>query len=184
MSGSITRNAAIGALAALAIGAAVAVPAGLGQSSPKPPPGTQRPPSPRPSETSQAIYKMTGSDVSATFTDLLSMTSEVETVEYMEAGERGPQFGRSLGKAKPPTVTLRRPMTYGLGLAQWHTVARTGKPEAFKTVVLELHSGGQPVARWQLVNAWPSKLEVAPVRDVLTETVTFAADELIRDSPN
>ncbi len=182
MSSSITRGAAIAATAAIAVGAAIAVPSGLGQTPANPP----APLSPKPGQVGAPLYEMTGADVSARFTDLISMTSEVETHEYMEAGSTGPQMRRMVGRLKPPTVTLRRPMTYGLGLAQWHALVREGLPNAFKTVVLTLYAGagGKAVARWQLVNAWPSKLEVVAVRDVLTETVTFSAEELVRDSPS
>jgi phage tail-like protein len=48
-------------------------------------------------------------------------------------------------------------------------------------------SDGHPVARYHLENAWPSQLEVAPLKagsnEVLYETVTLMCDAAQRIAP-
>jgi phage tail-like protein len=176
-SSSLTRRLVVLTVAAVAVGAVVMAPAGQGQGK-------------NGSEdfvASRYVLSQNGT-VLATFDDLLGMTSEVEAVEYKTGGEKGPAFGKLAGRAKPPTVTLRRVMTYGLGLFQWHQEARAGKPSAFRTVDLVMYNAaGKAVARWSLVNAWPSKVEVSALKaganSIPTESVTLTADEIVRMTP-
>jgi phage tail-like protein len=179
-SSSLTRRLVVLTVAAVAVGAVVMAPAGQGQGQGK-----------NGSEdfvASRYVLSQNGT-ILASFDDLVGMTSEVEAIEYRTGGEKGPAFGRLAGKAKPPTVTLRRVMTYGLGLFQWHQEARAGKPSAFRTVDLVMYNdAGKAVARWTFVNAWPSKIEVgglkAGAKSILTESVTLTADEVVRTTPN
>lgn len=121
--------------------------------------------------------------VLARFDELVGIHLEVETVEIREGGE--PDHPRRLpGKRHPPTLVLRRAFTTDLALASWHDAVRDGDPDARRHGALVLHSStGEPVARYQLESAWPSRLDVAaaptdPTR--LTETVTLTCDGLRR----
>jgi phage tail-like protein len=133
-------------------------------------------------------FELTGPDIGTiVFQAMSGPASAVTLLEADEVGGTGPIFGRFLGRAEPPSVTLARSLTPGLELDAWHALARTGAPTAFKDTVLVVFSADQkPVARYVLVNAWPSKLEIGagPERgaEALTETVTLHCAELLREA--
>ena len=86
----------------------------------------------------------------------------------MEAGEKGPIFGRFIGRAKPPTVTLKRSMTKTGATTTWiwagTRVARTLKSAAYRTAALKpvrCRAAPTPVKTYYLTNAIPTKVEIA-----------------------
>jgi hypothetical protein len=87
----------------------------------------------------------------------------------------------------PPTVTLKRGMTRNIELAAWHELVILGDVAARKNVTLTMYDvTGDPVVRYHLTNAWPSKLEIGALKagasSVLTETVTLVAEFIQRVS--
>jgi phage tail-like protein len=140
---------------------------------------------------SSAVFKIENENGAAIFSELAGINSEVEQVEYMEAGEKGPEFGRFIGKAKPPTVTLKRAMSTGpdtTWIWAWHQHARAGNPQAYITTTFMLYgagdeSGGASKMAYMLVNAFPTKVEIAGMKaggtEVVIQTVTLQCDEII-----
>jgi len=124
-----------------------------------------------------------GHDI-ATFSELQGISSGYD-VDFIESD------GRKLavpGKRPAPTVTLKRGMTSNLELAAWHELAMTDWSAARKSASLVMYDAtGAPVARYNLENAWPAKLEIgslsAGASEVLMETVTLVCDHLQRVSP-
>jgi len=141
-----------------------------------------------------AIFKIENEKGLAVFSELAGISSEVEMQEYMQAGEKGPEFGRFVGKAKPPTVTLKRAMSNGpdtTWIWEWHQMARLGMPNCYRTTTLMLYGagsdpGGAPQMGYMLVNAFPSKVDIAGMKaggtEVVVQTVTLMCDEII-ESP-
>lgn len=89
------------------------------------------------------------------------------------------------GKRTPPTVTLRRGMTTDLQLWVWHEAARGAHGEGRKNASLTMFDAtGEPVARYHLENAWPSKIEIgaltAGAGEPLFETVTLTCEDIQR----
>jgi phage tail-like protein len=124
----------------------------------------------------------------AVFSELGGIMSEIESAEYMEAGPKGPMFGRFVGKAKPPTVTLKRAMSTGKDTTwiwTWHAQARMGDSAAYKPTTLELIPAGKEsaVKTYVLSNAFPTKVEIAGMKaggtEVVLQTVTLQCDEII-----
>jgi phage tail-like protein len=119
----------------------------------------------------------------ARFGELVGITSEVETVELSEGSEPD-QPHRLPGRAHPPTIVLRRAFTADTALSTWHDAVRDGDAAARRHGALVLYgSTGEPVARYHLEHAWPSKLDVAATPTDpghLTETVTLTCDALHR----
>jgi phage tail-like protein len=100
--------------------------------------------------------------------------------DELELVTRGDQTELKLpGKRTPPTVTLKRGMTRGIELAAWHELVLLGDVAAArKNVTLTMFNQvGDPVARWHLTDAWPSKYEIdsfeAGDSSVVLETVTL-----------
>ena len=86
------------------------------------------------------------------------------------------------------SVTLRRGMTRNIEMAAWHELVVLGDVAAArKSVSLTAYSAeGNPVARYHLTDAWPSKVEIDAVKtgssEVLMETITLTCAFLQRVS--
>ena len=124
----------------------------------------------------------------AVFSELGGISSEIEAGEYMEAGEKGPTFGRFIGRAKPPTVTLKRAMSSGgdtTWIWEWHAKARMADSNAYRHTTLKLFRAGNsetPVKSYLLSNAFPTKVEIAGMKagatEVVVQTVTLQCDNI------
>ena len=69
-------------------------------------------------------------------------------------------------------VTLRRGFNGQLDLFHWWQEVRAGAPSARRTVAIDLlDEEGQTVARWLLVNAYPSSHRFAPLDACSSEPV-------------
>ena len=125
----------------------------------------------------------------ATFSELTGLSSEVEPVDYLEATDKQMTLTKLPGKAKPPTIVLKRGKTGGMELWAWHEAVRRGDIAAARkncTLVM-YNTEGKPVARYYLEHAWPSKLEISALKagsaEVLYETVTLTCEHLQRVAP-
>ena len=84
------------------------------------------------------------------------------------------------------TLTFKRGQTNSMDMLAWHqTVVEGQRTAARKSATLVMHNAsGEPVARYHLENAWPSKVEIGAVKadsnDILIETVTFTATDVRR----
>jgi phage tail-like protein len=79
-------------------------------------------------------------------------------------------------------------MSSNMELAAWHEQAMNDWSAARKTASLVMYDAtGTPVARYNLENAWPAKLEIGSLRagasSILMETVTLVCDNLQRVAP-
>lgn len=141
-----------------------------------------------------ATFQIENEAGQAVFSELGGISSEVEQAEYMEASTTGPMYGRFIGKAKPPTVTLKRAMSTGKDTSwiwEWHAMAREAKTAAYRTTDLSLYSASSestdPVKVYTLTNAFPTKVEIAGMKaggtEVVIQTVTLQCDEIIELPP-
>ncbi len=123
----------------------------------------------------------------AQFTELSGLTSEIEVTELKENGPDGKLIIKKIpSNSKPPTITLKRAKNVSMELSKWHDLARKGKiKEARKngSIILYDFENGE-VARWNFVNAWPSKLSVGSLKagsnDVVTEEATIVTESCER----
>jgi phage tail-like protein len=119
----------------------------------------------------------------AQFSELVAIISEAEPDDIA-----GKVLKKLPGKRTPPTITLRRALTTDLDVAAWHETAADGRTkEAHRNAILVMFdAAGDPVARYNLENAWPSKIEVGTrtaASDDLMETVTLVCDAARRVAP-
>jgi phage tail-like protein len=74
-----------------------------------------------------------------------------------------------------------------LEIFAWHEAVVVGQLRSAKDAVITVYgANGQPVARYHLENAWPSKVKLglkSRVSEASHETVTLVCDELHRVSP-
>jgi phage tail-like protein len=120
----------------------------------------------------------------AAFSELVGIATEAGPDDLAEKVLR-----KLPGKRVPPTVTLKRGMTRDMQIAAWQEAALAARPgEGRKSATLTMFAtDGTPVARYQLENAWPSKVEIsaagAGAGHVLFETVTLSCDAARRVAP-
>jgi phage tail-like protein len=119
----------------------------------------------------------------AQFTELSGMTSEMDVTELKENGPDGKLIIKKIpGAHKLPTITLKRAKNVSLELYKWHKLALDGKiKDARKngSIILYDYEAGE-IARWNFVNAWPSKLAMGSLKagsnDVVTEEATIVME--------
>ena len=125
----------------------------------------------------------------ASFQELAGITAEVEPSEYWSTSGDSVTVNKLAGKIKPPAVTLRRGMTNSRELWSWFEAVRLGTMAAARrsATLTAFNAEGQPVAKWWLEKAWPSKLEAGALRagstQTMTETVTLTAQYVQRVAP-
>jgi phage tail-like protein len=112
----------------------------------------------------------------AVFSELAGISSSVDVVRSSPKTERFSVEG---------LVVLRRPMTSSLDMWAWHEAARFDRRQRRKNMSLTVYDEqGEPVARYQLTNAWPAKIENGPAsgdaRAVMMETVTLVCERIER----
>lgn len=99
--------------------------------------------------------------VQGAFRECTGLGSENEVVESKASGPKGDYVIKKLpGRMKWNNVTLKRGITSTMDMWIWRKLVETGKiDEARKNGSIVMYStDGTPMARWNLVNAWPSKL--------------------------
>jgi phage tail-like protein len=118
------------------------------------------------------------------FSELAGITSEVEPAEYFSSAKAGVILTKQFGKVKPATVTLKRGQDNDNSLWGWHYQVTMGNPLARANCSLFLqNTAGETQARYQLINAWPSKLEVSGMKagasEVLIASTTLVCDQIL-----
>lgn len=132
-----------------------------------------------------SIDGSTGVTTQISFSELTGITSEVEPAEYFSSSQTaGVTLTKQYGKTKPATITLKRGVDADTSLWMWHNRVVMGDPMARANCSLMLQNTvGKPQAKYQLLNAWPSKLEVNGMKagssEVLIASVTLVCDRII-----
>jgi len=99
--------------------------------------------------------------VQGAFRECTGLGSENEVVESKASGPKGEFIIKKIpGRMKWNNVTLKRGITDAMDMWQWRKTVELGKvSEARKNGSIVMFStNGTEIARWNLVNAWPSKL--------------------------
>ena len=95
------------------------------------------------------------------FRECTGLGSENEVVEYKASGPKGEQVILKVpGRLKWNNITLKRGITKDFDLWTWRKLVEEGKLEdARKNGFITMYSPkGEPIARWEFIRAWPSKL--------------------------
>ena len=109
------------------------------------------------------------------------MGSSNEVVEYKASGEKGQYIIKKIpGRLTWNNITLKRGITDSLDLWKWRKMVEEGKiDEARKNgSVVMYDQNGNEVARWNFVNAWPSKL-TGPTADAKSNEVAIEELEIV-----
>ncbi|MFZ6765735.1 phage tail protein [Undibacterium sp. Di26W] len=125
----------------------------------------------------------------AAFSEASVPDSTIESVQYREGTD--PTYKRTLsGLTSYGKLNLKKGMTDSLELYTWHQLVSSkgsGAKGAQKNVsLILLDAGGADKARWNVINAWPSKYEStgfnAANSDVMVETFELTMEYMTRVS--
>jgi phage tail-like protein len=118
------------------------------------------------------------------FTECSGLGVKITPIQYREAGNN--QVVRHIpGPVEYAAVTLRYGLTASNALWNWLLTAVQGKVERRNVSIIMLDSeGANEVMRWNLVDAWPSEWNGAPLdalnREIAIESLTLVFDTLER----
>jgi len=95
------------------------------------------------------------------FRECSGLGSENEVVEYKASGQKGEYVVKKVpGRMKWNNITLKRGITDAMDMWDWRKLVEEGKiDDARKNgAIVMFNQAGDAIARWEFVNAWPSKL--------------------------
>lgn len=130
------------------------------------------------------------------FSELGGISMEIDVVEFQDNDAGGMvRLHKLPGKAKPATITLKRPMNATMLLWKWHSAinnfshkAEMPLNEVQKGGTLKMFSmeGGEPVAVYGFEGGWPSKMSIGGMKagasEVMVEEVVITCEMLMRVS--
>ena len=98
----------------------------------------------------------------AFFKEVGGLSTESEVVEYRSGGVPEGGVQKIPGRLHVGDVTLKRGITADVSFALWRKLVEDGAIQQARRngLILLLDASGQPVAQWDLVNAWPSRLSI------------------------
>jgi len=119
----------------------------------------------------------------AAFQQVSGFDSTVAVIEHREGGQNT-TVRKLPGLASFSNLQLRWGMTDDLELYQWHRDAVRGELRRRNGSIVLLDRRGQEVARWNFVQAWPSKYDGpdlnAETGDIAIEMLELAHEGLER----
>lgn len=119
----------------------------------------------------------------ATFTEASGFDSTIEPIEFRVGGEN--TTPRKLpGLTKYSNIVLKWGLTDDMQIYKWHLDAVKGTVRRVSGSIVARDRTGAEVARWNFVNAWPTKYDApdfnAEGNDVAIETIELAHEGLER----
>jgi len=121
------------------------------------------------------------------FTECGGIGSEHEIIEHKVVDESGHEIIRKLpGRMKYTDVTLKRGITSDMQIYNWRKDVENGKLDKARTncSIVMMDREYKDVARWDFVNAWPSKVTGPSLKsdsnEIGIEEVVIVHEGLIR----
>lgn len=119
----------------------------------------------------------------ASFSELAGISSSVGSVDYIESREGETiLLNRFAGIRTPTAITFVRPRTADARFTAWYLAASRDPVGSTKDCGLAMYNtSGEPVARYYMESAWPSKIDIGgPVsaRTGQSELVTITCEFL------
>lgn len=123
------------------------------------------------------------------FTEVSGIGTEHEVVEQKVVDENGHELVKKVpGRIKFQDVTLKRGITADMQIWAWRKLVEDGKMADARAnmSIIMLDRDYTPVARWDFINAWPSKVTGPSVKSddnsFGIEEVTIVHEGMIRAS--
>jgi phage tail-like protein len=115
---------------------------------------------------------------SGSFSEVELPEGEIEVVEYREGADRVSSARKLPGRVKYANVVLKRGIAGQTELFEWWKSVRDGGVDRRNVAIVLLDEARSPVQRWQLRDAWPTKLSYSRLvglgNEVAIETLELA----------
>jgi phage tail-like protein len=98
---------------------------------------------------------------SAQFAEVVVPEAEIAVVEYREGGDKTSATRKLPGRVSYGNVVLRRGITGDLALYDWFRATAAGDLQPRNVSIVLLDAERQPVIRWNIPDAWPTKYDVS-----------------------
>jgi len=95
------------------------------------------------------------------FRECSGLGSENEVVESKASGPKGEFIIKKIpGRMKWNNITLKRGITDSMDMWKWRKMIEKGEIEQARKngSIIMFNTSGKEIARWDVINAWPSKL--------------------------
>jgi len=117
--------------------------------------------------------------VTGYFSEVSGIGSENEIIEHKVVTENGQELVQKIpGRLKWQDVTLKRGITDNLEIWEWRDLVVAGKmKDARKNCsIIMFDRNYEPAARWDFINAWPSKVTGPGVK---ADSNEFSVEEMV-----
>jgi phage tail-like protein len=116
--------------------------------------------------------------LTAAFSEVSGLESEVEVVEYREGGE--PALRKLPGRRRYGNIVLKRGVTQDAQLWNWHKEVLDGNVQRRNGSVILLDDQGNDRVRWNFHDSWPCKY-VGPTLNAHSNEVAIETLELAHE---
>ena len=107
---------------------------------------------------------------SAGFAEADLPSGRIETIEYREGGDKTSGARKLPGRVSYEDVVLRRGLSGRTDLYDWWRAVRDGAPDRRNVAIVLLDEARDPVQRWLLRDAWPTRLAFSRLDGLGNET--------------
>lgn len=118
----------------------------------------------------------------AGFAEVDGLAGEIDVIEYREGGDKTSAPRLLPGLVRYERVVLRRGFSGDASLFAWWKAVRDGALDRRTVSIVLLDETREPVARWSLRRAWPTKYDASPLNakssEVALETLELAHEGL------
>jgi phage tail-like protein len=118
----------------------------------------------------------------AQFAEVVVPAAEITVVEYREGADKTSAARKLPGRVKYGNVVLKRGISADLSLYEWFRAIVDGDFQARDAAILLLDAQRQPVRRWLVRDAWPTKYDGptlnAKDNEVAIETLELAVEQI------
>jgi phage tail-like protein len=113
------------------------------------------------------------------FTEVTGLTMESDVIEYREGSNPELHKVKMPGLQKLSNITLKRGMFVGdIQFNEWMNTIEMNKVERRDVTIKLLNEKHEPVITWQVLNAWPVKVQSSDLKadgnEVAIETMEIA----------
>jgi phage tail-like protein len=116
--------------------------------------------------------------VAGFFTEISGLGSETEVIEHKVVDPAGHDIIQKLpGRLKWTEVTLKRGITSVMDFWDWRKMVEDGNVQGARSngSIIMLDQSLKPVAQWDFVNGWPSKISGPQVQ---SDSNAFGVEEM------
>ena len=114
------------------------------------------------------------------FSEVEIPAGEIEVIEYREGAEKTSAARKLPGRVRYGNAVLRRGISGRTELFEWWKAVRDGSIDRRNVVITLNDEQQQPVQRWLLRNAWPTKYDSSDLNakgnEVVIETIELAVE--------